>query len=233
MARLRAEAMAWLTVRTQDRARPISREELGDFTFDGAPFRLIRTMTGIWKPAAMTAALTIVSNERSPYADGTGADGLPRYKWRGLDSQVADNRGLRIAMLRQVPLIWLFGVGQTYYQPVFPVYLAREEPGEHRFVVVHEAFREIAPFASPVETELRRYLLRETKQRLHQPRFRATVLRAYEQRCAVLPGARPAARRRAHRGRQRRGRSAGDQQRVGTVQDPPRRLRRSHPGCPA
>lgn len=184
-ARLRAEAMAWLTVRTQDGARPISREELGDFTFDGAPFRLIPTMTGIWKPAALSAALTIVSNENSPYADGTGADGLPRYNWRGIDPQHADNRGLRVAMLRQVPLIWLFGVGQTYYQPVFPVYLSREEPDEHRFVVVHGAFREIAPFASPVETELRRYLLREAKRRLHQPRFRATVLRAYEQRCAV------------------------------------------------
>lgn len=184
-ARLRREAMAWLALRTQDGARPISREELADFTFDGAPFRLIPTQSGIWKPAALSAALTIVSNENSPYADGVGPDGLQRYNWRGLDAQHADNQALRAAMEAQVPVIWLFGVGQTYYQPVFPVYLLREEPKQHRFVVVPEALREVAPYASPVEVELRRYLLRETRYRVHQPRFRATVLRAYGQRCAV------------------------------------------------
>ena len=184
-ARLRREAMAWLAVRTQDGARPISREEFADFTFDGTPFRLIPTQSGIWKPAALSAALTIVSNENSPYADGVGSDGLQRYNWRGLDAQHADNRALRAAMEAQVPLVWLFGVGQAYYQPVFPVYLLREEPEEHRFVVVPEALREVAPYASPVEAELRRYLLRETRYRVHQPRFRATVLRAYRQRCAV------------------------------------------------
>jgi len=184
-ARLRREAMAWLRMRTQDGARPISREELGDFTFDRAPFRIIPSYSGIWKPASLSAALTIVSNERSPYADGTGPDGLSRYNWRGIDPQHADNRGLRAAMVRQVPLIWLFGVGQTFYQPVFPVYLLREEPAEHRFVVVPEALRDVARYASPVEAELRRYLLRETRYRVHQPRFRATVLRAYAERCAV------------------------------------------------
>lgn len=184
-ARLRREAMAWLTVRTQDGSRPISREEVGDFTFDGAPFRLIPPQQGIWKPAVLAAALTIVTNEGSPYADGVGPDGLPRYNWQGRDPQHADNRALRAAMQLQSPLIWLFGVGRAFYQPVYPVYLLREEPAEHRFVVVHEAFREVAPYASPIEAELRRYILRETKRRLHQPLFRATVLRAYEQRCAV------------------------------------------------
>ncbi len=177
--------MAWLTTRTQDGARPISREELGDFTFDGAPFRLIPTQTGIWKPASLSAALTIVTNENSPYADGVGPDGLQRYNWRGLDPQHADNRALRAAMDARAPLIWLFGAGQAFYQPVFPVYLLREEPMEHRFVVVPEALLDVARYASPVEAELRRYLLRETRYRVHQPRFRATVLRAYEERCAV------------------------------------------------
>jgi len=139
-ARLRREAMAWLTVRTQDGSRPISREEVGDFTFDGAPFRLIPPQQGIWKPAVLAAALTIVTNEGSPYADGVGPDGLPRYNWQGRDPQHADNRALRAAMQLQSPLIWLFGVGRAFYQPVYPVYLLREEPAEHRFVVVHEAF---------------------------------------------------------------------------------------------
>jgi putative restriction endonuclease len=37
----------------------------------------------------------------------------------------------------------------------------------------------------PITEQLRRYILRETRQRLHQPVFRATVLRAYGTRCAV------------------------------------------------
>jgi len=38
---------------------------------------------------------------------------------------------------------------------------------------------------SPVEEALRKYILQETKRRVHQPVFRATVLRAYGTRCAV------------------------------------------------
>lgn len=226
-ARLRGEAMAWLTVRTQDGARSISREELGDFTFDGEPFRLIPTQTGIWKPASMSAALTIVSKEGSPYPDGTGPDGLLRYNWRGVNGQQADNRALRAAMERKVPLIWLFGIGQAQYQPVYPVYLLREEPEEHRFVVVPETFREVAPFASPIENELRRYIIRQTRERLHQPLFRATVLRAYGGALRRLQsGPRATPRRRAYRCRQRAGRAAGGEQWASAVQDPPRSFRR-------
>lgn len=184
-ARLREEAMAWLSMRTHDGAIPLTRDELGDFAFDGEPFRLISTMTGIWKPAGMVAALSIRRGEHSPYADGTGPEGLPRYDWQGLDPQHSDNRALRAAMRAQLPLIWFFHVGPSTYQAVFPVYLLREEPERHRFVVVHEGIRELAPLASPFESELRRYILRQTRQRLHQPVFRATVLRAYGGACAV------------------------------------------------
>lgn len=156
-----------------------------DFTFDGQTLRLMSTQSGIWKPRGLSAALSIRTMPNSPYADGVGPDGLPRYNWQGTDPQHSDNRAPRTAMEQQAPLIWLFGVGGARYQPVFPVYLVREEFAEHRFVVVPDSMRDLAPHASPVETALRRYFLRETWQRLHQPRFRATVLRAYEQRCAV------------------------------------------------
>lgn len=185
-ARLRAEAMAWLRMRTHDGAIPLTRDELGDFTFDGEPFRLISTQTGIWKPAGMAAALSIRRGEHSPYADGVGPEGLPRYDWQGRDPEHSDNRALRAAKDAQLPLIWFFHVGPSTYQAVFPVYLLREEPEQRRFVVVvHDGIRELAPLASPVETELRRYLLRQTRQRLHQPVFRATVLLAYGGACAV------------------------------------------------
>lgn len=44
---------------------------------------------------------------------------------------------------------------------------------------------ELPLITSPVKSQLRRYVMAESKRRLHQPVFRATVMRAYETRCAV------------------------------------------------
>ena len=189
-ARLRREAQAWLTVRTHDGQVSISREELGDFAIDGRRFRLIDNYKGIWKPRELSAALSILTTYTReggvrPYDDAVGPDGLLRYKWRGDDPQQADNRALREAMRRKLPLIWFCGVGTSVFRPVFPVYLLWEEPERQQFVVDPDIARGLVEQETPVTEHLRRYILRETRQRLHQPIFRATVLRAYETRCAV------------------------------------------------
>ncbi len=88
-------------------------------------------------------------------------------------------------MDQQVPLIWFYGVGVGRYQPIYPVYLVDEEPEKHQFVVAIDASRDLHRPDSRVEETLRRYVVAETKRRLHQPVFRATVMRAYETRCAV------------------------------------------------
>jgi putative restriction endonuclease len=60
---------------------------------------------GIWKPAMLSAALTIrttftPAGADMPYADEVAPDGTVRYKWRGTDPQHVDNRALREAMQR-------------------------------------------------------------------------------------------------------------------------------------
>jgi putative restriction endonuclease len=45
-----------------------------------------------------------------PYEDGMGSDGFLLYKYRGTDPQHRENVGLRLAMQRQAPLIYLFGI---------------------------------------------------------------------------------------------------------------------------
>ena len=85
----------------------------------------------------------------------------------------------------ELPLIWFFGVGVAMYQPIFPVYLLAEEPERHQFVIIPGAIRGLVDATSPAESQLRRYVMAESKRRLHQPVFRATVMRAYETRCAV------------------------------------------------
>ena len=189
--RVRREAMAWLTVRTNDGADAISSVDLLDFAVDGQPVRLMDAQRGIRKPASFRAALSIRTTHRAPgkprpYEDELDPrDGLMRYKWRGTDADHPENRALREAMRLSVPLIWFVGVGIALYQPIFPVYLLWEEPNEHEFVIDPDVARELVRRDSPVEARLREYVMRETRQRLHQPVFRATVLRAYETRCAV------------------------------------------------
>lgn len=188
--RLRREAMAWLTVRTNDGLESIAKPDLLDFTIDGQMFRLMDPQRGIRKPRQLTSALSISTvfrraGEERPYEDTVGGDGFLRYKWTGQDANHMDNRGLRAAMEQKVPLIWFFGVGPGRFQPVYPVFLVAEEPELHQFVVATEVARDLHRPDSPAESQLRRYVIAETKRRLHQPVFRATVMRAYETRCAV------------------------------------------------
>ena len=189
-ARLRREAMAFLTIRTNDGLESASREELLDFRFDGQMFRLMDKTRGIRKPRELSSALSISTTYRPagkqrPYEDAIGPDGLLRYKWSGTDPEHMDNRGLRAAMGAKVPLIWFYGVGPSRYQPIFPVFIVGEEADRHQVVVATEGAVELRDFASPIEENLRRYIFAETKRRLHQPVFRATVMRAYGTQCAV------------------------------------------------
>ena len=177
-------------MRTHDGEDPISAVELRDFEFEGRPFLLMDRQRGIRKPAELSAALSIRTVYRArpedrPYDDSVGSDGLLRYKWRGDDRDHAENRALRAAMVEQVPLIWFFGIAEGVYKPVYPVYLLWEEPDLQQFVIDPDVARGLVAPGAPVDEAMRRYLVRLTRQRLHQPVFRATVLRAYETRCAV------------------------------------------------
>jgi putative restriction endonuclease len=187
---VRREAQRWLTVRTNDGQTPISWTELLDFEIDGLPFRLMDAQRGIRKPRELSSALSIrtvytVYADNRPYADEVGSDGLLRYKWRGDDPNHAENRALRDAMRQGVPLIWFFGIAQGVYKPIYPVYVLWEEPEEQQFVIDADVARGLVSPGGHVDEHVRRYIVRETRQRLHQPVFRATVLRAYEKRCAV------------------------------------------------
>lgn len=193
---IRSSAIEWLKIRSDDGAVPLNREQILDFQFEGEPFRLQPTQTGIWKPRGFESALSIVTvyrgpGQKRPYEDAIGSDNLIRYAWRGDDPDHHDNRALRNAMNNQVPVIWFIGVGMgpATFQPVCPVYLIAEEPELQRFVIApvdDEAFLPRDPGrGTEIQETVKRYLMRETRIRLHQPVFRSTVLRAYETRCAV------------------------------------------------
>lgn len=193
--RVREAAIKWLEQRTSDGAEAIHTSDLDDFQFEGTPFRLKDITKGIRKPKDLDAALSITTVYREPgkerpYRDEVGPDGLLRYKWEGDDPDYYTNRGLRRAMELRLPVIWFFGVGQSRFQAIFPVYLVAEEPEKRQFVVDIDAANNPAVFNAPgVSPESmgvpKEYTNRVARVRLHQRVFRSSVLRAYNSRCAV------------------------------------------------
>lgn len=188
---VRAAALAWLSAVTLDGQVEVTREQLAnDFTVDGVRFPLIDRGRGIRKPLGWDAALSITtavpkSGRPRPYDDAEGLDGLHRYKLRRDSGGDAENAGLREAMRQGLPLAWFYGVAPSVFQAVFPVYLVAEEPGLDQFVLaLTDDQREVTP-GSVVEGALRRYIVAQTRRRLHQPVFAAQVMLAYTTRCAV------------------------------------------------
>jgi putative restriction endonuclease len=187
---LREEAMEWLAAWTQDGLDAISYEDLGDFRFREEKMPLKDRQLGIRKPVGLTAALSITTTYRAPdkerpYDDRLGDDGLMRYKWDGDDPEKYTNRGLRVAMLEKRPLIWFWGVAQGMYKPIFPVYIVAEEREHQQFVVATDGLQNIESTGRDVDEVTKRYVLQETRRRLHQPVFRGLVMRAYGTRCAI------------------------------------------------
>lgn len=187
---VRLAAMAWLDGENAHGREGWTQAQLADFSFAGERIALMDRQRGIRKPSGMAAALSMRTVYRPdgaarPYEDGTGADGLLRYKWRGQDPQHAENRALREAMVRGLPLIWFYGFAPSMYAAIYPVFLKDEEVGAHQFVVALGEDQLLVPATGSLSAPLRAYVERTTWQRLHQPAFRAGIMRAYQTRCAV------------------------------------------------
>lgn len=194
----REAVFAWLRVRLLT-TEGLTRDELSEFTFNGQRHRLVGPQTGIWRVKEHSdAAISIVTSyvpegKRRPYDDSVGADGLLRYKWRGTDPEMADNRWLRRAMERRLPLVWFIGIGYRpgtttqLFRPEFPVWLIGEEQHQQQFVVAVDEGQRTIPVGADAEVIdiTKRYNERMVRVRHHQPLFRSVVLNAYERRCAV------------------------------------------------
>jgi putative restriction endonuclease len=192
---LRAAAFAFLTQLTTRTGGIVKREDLRGFNFQGRRISLEQNMRGIRVLQGHAAALSILTTYRErpedrPYEDDIGADGYPRYKWRGTDAQASDNVALRVAMELRKPLAWFVGVAPGLYEAVFPIWLVDEEPDNHQFVValdeaMETAWQQEVMLTAPDEVRRREYALGVIRRRLHQPDFRRRVLLAYERQCAI------------------------------------------------
>lgn len=159
------------------------------FTFGGRRVPYLNRQQGIFRAAVQrgAAALSVQTSARSPYDDRETADGF-EYAYRGTDPDHRDNRALRAAYELGAPIVYFVATRLGWYRPIFPCFVVRDDPRALRVLIQPGGWRgpveerEPAIVDDPLE---RTYLVRATKVRLHQARFRGRVLPAYGDQCAI------------------------------------------------
>ena len=159
------------------------------FPFRGRRIPFLNYQKGIYRAAVQRghAALSIQTSWKSPYADAETGDRF-FYDYRAGSPEQPDNRALRAAAELGVPIVYFVATRVGLYRPLYPYYVTQDLPAEHRVVVspgklvgpVDEP--DPVPVIDPIERE---YVVRDTKVRLHQGRFRGAVLLAYHDQCAI------------------------------------------------
>jgi putative restriction endonuclease len=92
-------------------------------------------------------------------------------------------------MVRQSPLVYLYGITPGRYLPVWPVFVVGEDRAGHAFRVAvdtAETAIDLDPNRPATVSEIRRrYVTAQVHVRVHQVAFRERVLAAYREQCAV------------------------------------------------
>jgi putative restriction endonuclease len=196
--RLRLAAFARLEELVRQRGGLVTDGDLDNgFEFDGERIRLWDRRRGIWRPRQLGrdgAALAIVTTPPRPGRQPPYDDQLASsaewflYRYEGDDPETWTNVALRRALEERRPLVYLYGVTPGLYEPIFPCYVVHDDPAELAFHIAADA-----PGVQPVPTSAeldvsagrRAYATAAVKVRLHQRRFRALVVSAYQERCAI------------------------------------------------
>ena len=92
-------------------------------------------------------------------------------------------------MRRQVPLVYFVGLVPGLYYAEYPIFVVGDDPASLSFHVQVDDRRSIFPpksgVAEPTTSARREYITVLAQRRMHQEEFRARVLRAYRECCAV------------------------------------------------
>jgi len=159
------------------------------FVFRGRHVPYLNHQKGIYRAAAQRgpAALSIQTSYKSPYGDMATEDGY-LYAYREGPVDQPDNRALRAAFELRVPIVHFVSTRSGWYHPIFPCYVIADDPRSRHVLVTKGAMKgpmddqEPVPLDDPVE---RRYVVRETRVRVHQAQFRGRVIPAYRDQCAI------------------------------------------------
>jgi len=173
-----------------------SKELKPGFVFETERIPFINPRRGIFKPQQMQYLLSIKTvfpkpgakvwydDQREVHRQIFQGDETVDYAFMGRDPDAADNRWLREAFERQIPIIYFLGIAPGRYQAVLPAFVSGRDARALKAGVAFGVLDQdaLVPPENPLE---RRYALRMVKQRLHQASFREAVITAYNGRCAL------------------------------------------------
>lgn len=192
-ALVRTAAFDWLSTEVTRHGDVLPFKTLAQgFQYQGQRVPLLGPQ-GIFKPQVLAEVpLSIATVFGGPYDDAFGDDGLLRYRYRATGGpNHRDNEGLRIAMHRRLPLVYLHGVAEARYLAVWPVFVVGDDGSSHTFKVAVDDSRHLGLLTSSTqstgdegEAARRRYSTAVVRVRLHQRGFRERVLEAYRRQCA-------------------------------------------------
>ena len=166
------------------------------FEFRGTRIPLINPQRGIFKPRQMEFLLSIKTvypragarvwydDQREVHKQIFNGEETVDYAFMGQNPETADNRWLREAYERRVPIIYFLGIAPTKYTALVPAFIAGWDAAglQARIAFGEPSHGALDLPSTPLE---RRYALRAVKQRLHQASFREAVIAAYNGRCAL------------------------------------------------
>ncbi|MGD1151396.1 MAG: HNH endonuclease [Syntrophales bacterium] len=192
--RVRLAAFDWLSNQIKVHGDVISRSVLAKgLEYDGRRVPLIGPQ-GIFKPQLLPEIpLSITTVPSGPYDDSFSEDNFLLYRYRGTNPHHRDNAGLRRAMFKGTPLIYLHGIVPGKYLPIWPVFIVGDYPDKLTFKVSvddlsyvksSELYAGNQVISEDVSASRRAYITSTVRQRLHQRGFRERVLHAYRQQCA-------------------------------------------------
>ncbi|WP_071942323.1 HNH endonuclease [Halomonas aestuarii] len=196
--RIRQAAFKRLETICREYSGDVPWEEIAEpVRFDDSAFFLASKAIGIFKPKQMPDGIlsikTVVPKHGriNIYSDGASDDGGFWYSLESGGLTKPANRQLIISYERKDPIIYFMGVAPGRYFPLWPCYIDSVDIGNE---ICHVSMRDqlgvmrnvAEPTASyQVDDIEKRYIIREVKTRVHQAEFRARVMQAYSNRCAM------------------------------------------------
>lgn len=180
---LRVAIFRWLDERQLGGQYEFTREELANFFIGDIRLPLIDRGRGIRNPADFESTLSILTSVNSPYSDVLDTSAFVKYDYRAGDS--SDNTKLKRAFELQAPLIYFEGIRPGVFVAHYPVYVVADDPIKRVFTITMDESLRFFGDPATLPPDQRAYAERTVKARLHQPAFRAKVMHAYENSCAI------------------------------------------------
>lgn len=195
-SQIRLEAFARVKELTERYGTVTDAQLKRGFTYNGEQIHFYNKPRGIFKPKQTKYLLSIKTvfprpgrriwydDQRQVLQQLYDSDEFVDYSFMGTDPSAPSNQWLLHAHEDRVPFIYFLGVSPGQYQAVYPAYVAGWDSVNLTVRVMFGQMveREFEPPQSAVE---RKYVLRETKQRIHQATFRNAVISAYAGKCAI------------------------------------------------